>query len=50
VGVTEGGATSIDDGVQPGEVVVTDGADSLRDGSPVAPKTPGRASTEQGKS
>jgi membrane fusion protein, multidrug efflux system len=50
VGVTEGNDTSIEDGVQPGEVVVTDGADALRDGMPVAPKTPGRASTEQGRS
>src|SRR5262249_47219068 len=28
VGVTEGNSTSIDEGLQPGEVVVTDGADS----------------------
>jgi multidrug efflux system membrane fusion protein len=50
VGVTEGNDTSIDDGVQPGEVVVTDGADALRDGMPVVPKTPGRAFTDQGHS
>jgi len=50
VGVTEGSDTSIDDGIQPGEIVVTDGADALRDGMTVAPKTPGRASAEQGHS
>ncbi len=47
VGVSEGGDTSIDDGISPGDVVVVDGADSLRDGMPVTPKTPGRAATEQ---
>jgi membrane fusion protein, multidrug efflux system len=50
VGVTEGNDASIDDGVQPGEVVVTDGADALRDGMPVQPKTPAHAATEQGHS
>lgn len=47
VGVSEGTDTSIDDGIAPGDVVVVDGADSLRDGMPVIPKTPGRATTEQ---
>jgi len=50
VGVTEGNDTSIDEGIQPGDVVVTDGADALRDGMPVLPKTPAHASTEQGHS
>ena len=35
VGITEGDTSSIDDGVKPGEVVVIDGADKLRDGSKV---------------
>ena len=35
VGVTEGGETSIDAGLTPGELVVVDGADLLRPGSPV---------------
>ena len=50
VGVSEGTDTSIDDGISPGDVVVVDGADSLRDGMPVTPKTPGRAKAEQGSS
>jgi multidrug efflux system membrane fusion protein len=32
VGTTEGDNTSIDDGLKPGETVVIDGADKLRDG------------------
>jgi multidrug efflux system membrane fusion protein len=35
VGIAEGDETSIDDGLAPGEVVVTDGADALRAGSSV---------------
>jgi membrane fusion protein, multidrug efflux system len=50
VGVSEGGDTSIEDGLSPGDVVVVDGADSLRDGMPVTPKTQGRAAAEQGHS
>jgi multidrug efflux system membrane fusion protein len=50
VGVSEGTDTSIDHGISPGDVVVVDGADSLRDGMPVTPKTPGRATAEQGHS
>src|SRR5262245_2679118 len=49
VGVSEGGDTAIDHGVAPGDMVVVDGADSLRDGMPVTPK-PGRAAAEQGHS
>jgi membrane fusion protein, multidrug efflux system len=50
VGVNEGNDTSIDEGLAPGDVVVTDGADALRDGMVVTPKTPGRAAAEQGHS
>jgi multidrug efflux system membrane fusion protein len=50
VGVSEGGDTAIDHGVAPGDVVVVDGADSLRDGMPVTAKTPARAAAEQGHS
>ena len=50
VGASEGGDTSIEDGLSPGDVVVVDGADSLRDGMPVTPKTQGRAAAEQGHS
>jgi multidrug efflux system membrane fusion protein len=50
VGVSEGGDTAIDHGVAPGDVVVVDGADSLRDGMPVTARTPGRAAAEQGHS
>jgi multidrug efflux system membrane fusion protein len=50
VGVSEGNDTSIDEGLAPGDVVVTDGADALRDGMVVTPKTPGRAAAEQGHS
>ena len=32
VGIIDGDSTSIDDGIAPGEVVVVDGADKLRDG------------------
>src|SRR4029453_12836727 len=42
VGVSEGGDTSIEDGLSPGDVVVVDGADSLRDGMPGTPDTLGR--------
>jgi membrane fusion protein, multidrug efflux system len=35
VGVTEGDNTSIEQGINPGDVVVTDGADKLRDGAKV---------------
>jgi multidrug efflux system membrane fusion protein len=39
VGASEGGETAIEDGVSPGDVVVVDGADALRDGMPVAAKS-----------
>jgi len=50
IGVTEGNDTSIDEGVAPGDIVVTDGADALRDGMTVAPRAQGRAAAEQGRS
>ena len=50
VGVSEGNDTSIDEGISPGDVVVTDGADSLRDGMTVTQRGQGRASAEQGHS
>ena len=40
VGTTEGDTTSIVDGVKPGDVVVTEGADKLRDGAKVEVGTP----------
>ena len=50
VGVSEGNDTSIDEGISPGDIVVTDGADSLRDGMTVTQRGQGRASAEQGHS
>jgi multidrug efflux system membrane fusion protein len=50
VGVSEGNETSIVEGISPGDMVVTDGADSLRDGMPVTQRGQGRASAEQGNS
>jgi len=35
VGITDGDQVEITKGVAPGEVVVVDGADRIRDGSPV---------------
>ena len=45
LGVTEGERVSVVQGLQPGERVVIDGADKLRDGSPVEVIQPGAAST-----
>jgi membrane fusion protein, multidrug efflux system len=42
VGTTEGGDTSIAAGLTPGELVVVDGAERLREGSPVEVKEPGK--------
>ena len=42
VGVAEGDDTAITDGLTPGELVVTDGAERLRDGSKVEVKEPGK--------
>ncbi|QUP56745.1 MdtA/MuxA family multidrug efflux RND transporter periplasmic adaptor subunit (plasmid) [Ralstonia syzygii] len=44
LGVTEGDRVSIAQGLNPGERVVIDGADKLRDGSPVEVIQPGAAS------
>jgi len=38
LGITEGDAAAIDKGLRPGETVVIEGADSLRDGSRVEPR------------
>jgi len=38
LGLTEGDAAAIEEGLHPGETVVIEGADSLRDGSPVEPR------------
>jgi len=43
LGVTEGERVSVAQGLQPGERVVIDGADKLRDGSPVEVIQPGAA-------
>jgi multidrug efflux system membrane fusion protein len=50
VGVTEGNNTSIEEGIHPGDIVVTDGADSLRDGMAVTPRAPRGTSGGQGRS
>jgi multidrug efflux system membrane fusion protein len=50
VGVSEGNDTSIVEGISPGDIVVTDGADSLRDGMTVTQRGQGRAAAEQGNS
>jgi multidrug efflux system membrane fusion protein len=47
VGVSEGNDTSIDEGLSPGDIVVTDGADALRDGMAVMPRGQGRATAER---
>jgi multidrug efflux system membrane fusion protein len=43
VGITEGDSTSIIEGVKPGDVIVTEGADKLRDGSKVEVGAPAAA-------
>jgi multidrug efflux system membrane fusion protein len=51
VGITEGDTTAIVDGVKPGDVVVTEGADKLRDGAKVevgAPPATGAAGSGSG--
>ncbi len=50
VGITEGDNTSIDDGVKPGDVVVTEGADKLRDGAKVEVGQPAAAAGAAGSS
>jgi multidrug efflux system membrane fusion protein len=40
LGPTEGEVTVVESGLQPGERVVTDGADKLRDGAKIEPVTP----------
>lgn len=46
LGATEGERVSVAQGLQPGERVVIDGADKLRDGSPVEVIQPGAASAQ----
>ncbi|HEX7360587.1 MAG TPA: MdtA/MuxA family multidrug efflux RND transporter periplasmic adaptor subunit [Bryobacteraceae bacterium] len=51
VGITEGTNVSIDDGLQPGEKVVTDGAEKLTDGAKVKLRThasPGQTNGTEG--
>ncbi|MGH9608301.1 MAG: MdtA/MuxA family multidrug efflux RND transporter periplasmic adaptor subunit [Bryobacteraceae bacterium] len=51
VGITEGTNVSIDDGLKPGERVVTDGAEKLTDGAKVRLRThaiPGQSNTTEG--
>ena len=43
LGPTDGGFSAVTSGLQPGEKVVTDGTDRLRDGAPVTVPTPGQA-------
>jgi multidrug efflux system membrane fusion protein len=47
LGVTEGGETSIDAGLTPGELVVSDGAERLREGSLVEVKEAGDSTPQQ---
>lgn len=49
LGPTEGEVVAVEDGLKPGETVVIDGADKLRDGAQVAFKTEGGGTTEGGK-
>lgn len=49
LGVTEEGETSIDSGLAPGELVVSDGAERLREGSMVEVKEAGDNTTQQKK-
>lgn len=42
LGVTEGGETAVDSGLAPGELVVSDGAERLHEGSLVEVKEPGK--------
>jgi multidrug efflux system membrane fusion protein len=42
-GVTEGGETAVDAGLAPGDIVVSDGAERLHEGSLVEVKEPGKA-------
>jgi multidrug efflux system membrane fusion protein len=41
IGVSQGSDTSVTKGLEPGELVVADGAERLREGSKVEPKEPG---------
>jgi multidrug efflux system membrane fusion protein len=47
LGLSRGGTTVVESGVQPGETVVTDGQLRLRDGSPVTTQTQGGAQAAQ---
>jgi multidrug efflux system membrane fusion protein len=47
LGVVEGGETSIDAGLAPGELVVSDGAERLREGSMVEVKVAGDSTSKQ---
>jgi len=47
LGVTEGGDTSISAGLEPGEIIVADGAERLREGSKVEVKEPGNGASRQ---
>lgn len=47
LGVTEGGGTSIAAGLGPGEIIVVDGAERLREGSKVEVKAPGGPNRNQ---
>jgi multidrug efflux system membrane fusion protein len=40
LGLTQGDTVAVDDGLQPGELVVIDGADAVRPGKPVTLQTP----------
>lgn len=49
VGPTEGDNTAIDEGLVPGNVVVVEGTERLREGSKIELKAQGQGSSQQGK-
>jgi multidrug efflux system membrane fusion protein len=49
VGPTEGDNVSVDEGLSPGELVVVEGADKLRDGNKVELQGQGANSSVKGK-
>jgi multidrug efflux system membrane fusion protein len=49
VGATQGDDVSIDSGLSPGEVVVTEGVDRLQQGTKVAARTAGDSSSKENK-
>jgi len=49
IGLTQGNTTVITSGVNPGDIVVTDGQDKLQTGSTIEPRNGGPASTPSGK-